>query len=36
MTYRYADVVYTPAGADRNFRRVVMSRTVTLRNARST
>jgi len=35
-TYRYADVVYTPSGSDRNFRRVVMSRTVTLRNARST
>ena len=36
MTYRYADVVYTPTGTDRNFRRAVMSRTVTLRNARST
>jgi type IV pilus assembly protein PilW len=33
-TYEYADVVYTPAGADRSFRRVVMSRTVALRNAR--
>jgi hypothetical protein len=35
-TYRYADVQFTPAGADRNFRRVLMSRTITLRNARST
>jgi Tfp pilus assembly protein PilW len=34
-TYRYASVAYTPAGAERNFRRVVMSRTITLRNARS-
>lgn len=34
-TYEYANVVYTPAGAERNFRRVVMSRTVALRNARS-
>ncbi|MEJ1966738.1 MAG: PilW family protein [Gammaproteobacteria bacterium] len=33
--YRYANVTYTPAGADRSFRRVLMSRTVTLRNARS-
>ena len=33
-TYRYGDVVYTPAGAERSFRRVVMSRTVALRNAR--
>ena len=34
-TYRYADVVYTPSGTERSFRRVVMSRTVTLRNARA-
>jgi hypothetical protein len=33
-TYRYGDVVYTPSGAERRFRRVVMSRTITLRNAR--
>lgn len=35
-TYRYADVSFTPSGAGRNFRRVLMSRTMTLRNARST
>lgn len=35
-TYRYADVEFTPSGAERSFRRVVMSRTITLRNARST
>jgi len=35
-TYRYADVEFTPSGAERNFRRVLMSRTITLRNARST
>ena len=34
-TQRYADVEFTPAGADANFRRVVMSRTITLRNART-
>jgi type IV pilus assembly protein PilW len=33
-TYRYADVAYTPIGAERTFRRVLMSRTITLRNAR--
>ena len=33
-TYRYANVTYTPAGSARNFRRVLMSRTITLRNAR--
>ena len=33
--YRYARVDYTPAGAEQNFRRVVMSRTITLRNART-
>jgi hypothetical protein len=36
QTYRYADVVYTPAGAERRFRRVLMSRTVAVRNARRT
>jgi hypothetical protein len=35
-TYRYANVAFTPAGAERNFRRVLMSRTITLRNARRT
>jgi Tfp pilus assembly protein PilW len=35
-TYRYAGVTFTPSGADRNFRRVLISRTITLRNARST
>ncbi len=35
-TYRYADVEFTPSGAERNVRRVLMSRTMTLRNARST
>ncbi len=34
-TYRYANVEYTPAGAEQNYRRAVMSRTVTLRNART-
>jgi len=34
-TYRYADVAYTPVGAERAFRRVLMSRTITLRNARA-
>lgn len=34
VTYRYADVAYTPVGAERSFRRVLMSRTITLRNAR--
>jgi type IV pilus assembly protein PilW len=36
QTYRYADVVYTPGGAERRFRRVLMSRTVAVRNARRT
>jgi len=36
QTYRYADVSFTPAGAERNFRRVLVSRAITLRNARST
>ncbi len=33
-TYRYSNVAFTPAGAEQNFRRVLMSRTITLRNAR--
>jgi hypothetical protein len=33
-TYRYADVVYTPAGADAAYRRVLMTRTIAVRNAR--
>jgi hypothetical protein len=36
QTYRYADVEFTPAGRERHFRRVLMSRTMTLRNARTT
>jgi hypothetical protein len=36
QTYQYADVEYTPAGAERRFRRVLMSRTVSVRNARRT
>jgi type IV pilus assembly protein PilW len=35
QTYRYADVVFSPSGAERKFRRVLMSRTVAVRNARS-
>lgn len=34
-TYRYASVEYTPVGAERAFRRLVLSRTVALRNART-
>jgi Tfp pilus assembly protein PilW len=34
-TYRYADVEFTPSGAATHFRRTLMSRTMTLRNARS-
>jgi type IV pilus assembly protein PilW len=33
-TYRYSDVEYTAAGADRHFRRAVIQRTVAVRNAR--
>lgn len=33
--YEYADVDYTPAGDDRRFRRVLMSRTIFLKNART-
>ncbi len=34
-TYRYANVEFTPAGAQRGFRRVLLSRTIALRNART-
>jgi hypothetical protein len=34
-TYRYANVVYSPAAAERHFRRALMMRTITLRNARA-
>jgi hypothetical protein len=33
--YRYADTEFTPSGDERHFRRVLMSRTITLRNARA-
>ena len=33
--YRYANITFTPTGAERRYRRALMSRTVTLRNARS-
>jgi hypothetical protein len=33
-TYQYAGVVYTPSGAETHFRRVLMTRTVAVRNAR--
>ena len=36
QTYRYAAVEFTPSGREQHFRRVLMSRTMTLRNARST
>jgi hypothetical protein len=36
QSYRYADVDFTPSGTARHFRRVLMSRTMTVRNARST
>lgn len=35
-TYRYADVTYRPSGAERHFRRAVISRTIAVRNARRT
>jgi hypothetical protein len=31
-TYEYADVSYTPAGNDRRFRRLLVSRTIQIRN----
>jgi type IV pilus assembly protein PilW len=34
-TYDYADTSFTPAGADAAFRRVLVSRTIQLRNART-
>jgi len=34
-TYQYADVTYQPAGDERHFRRAVVSRTIALRNART-
>lgn len=34
-TYRYADVEYTPAGAERGFRRLLVTRTIVLRNSRT-
>jgi hypothetical protein len=34
-TYRYADVEYTPAGDDRRFRRMLLARTIMLRNSRT-
>lgn len=34
-TFRYAKVAYTPTGEERHYRRLVMSRTITLRNART-
>jgi len=33
-TYRYADVEYTPDGDERRFRRMLLQRTITLRNSR--
>jgi type IV pilus assembly protein PilW len=35
-TYQYADVTYTPTGDESHFRRVLIARTITLRNARLT
>ena len=34
-TYRYADVEYTPSGDERRYRRMLVSRTITLRNSRT-
>jgi type IV pilus assembly protein PilW len=34
-TYTYANVIYTPAGAERSFRRILVSRTIFLRNSRT-
>jgi hypothetical protein len=33
-TYNYANTTYTPAGQDQKYRRVLVSRTVAVRNAR--
>jgi hypothetical protein len=35
-TYEYANVSYRPAGDESHYRRVLMARTITLRNARQT
>lgn len=35
QTYRYANVEFTPTGAERNYRRVLISRTIAVRNART-
>lgn len=35
-TYKYADVVYTPAGEESHYRRALISKTLTRRNARTT
>ncbi len=34
-TYRYADVEYTPSGEERRFRRMLLTRTIMLRNSRT-
>ena len=34
-TYRYADVEYTPVGDERRFRRMLLTRTIMLRNSRT-
>jgi type IV pilus assembly protein PilW len=34
-SYRYADIQYTPAGAERRFRRLLVTRTIVLRNSRT-
>jgi type IV pilus assembly protein PilW len=34
-TYRYGDVEFTPAGEERQFRRLLLSRTIVLRNTRT-
>jgi len=33
--YTYAGINYTPTGADAGYRRIVISRTIFLRNART-
>lgn len=33
-TYHYADITYTPTGADASYRRALISRTIAVRNAR--
>ncbi len=34
-SYRYADVEFTPAGDERSFRRLLVTRTIVLRNSRT-